>query len=83
MDTSREFIIRGRRYAASRRSVEERLAREEPEAVRKYSVEIGGRRFPLKQAMAVGLGLPRVSFTSQDAFRVLQRLGFEPIEESN
>ncbi len=82
MDAEHEFTIGGSRYRGSHRIVEELLAQEEPETIQKYAVEVGGRSFPVKQAVASGLGAPRASFQTQEAFRVLRRLGFEPTEVS-
>lgn len=76
------FTVGGVHYRASRRMFEERLAEVMPEATKKYSVEIKGQRYPIKQAVAVGLGAPRAGFQTQEAFRVLRRLGFKPIEEA-
>jgi 5-methylcytosine-specific restriction protein B len=76
-----ELIVGGTRYSSSRQQFEERLAREEPEIIRTYGVEVGGRRFPIKQAVATGLDIPRASFQSQEAFRVLRQLGFTPFVE--
>jgi len=76
-----EFTIGGTRHRATRQLVEERLASVQPERIRKYFVEVGGRRYPVKQAVSVGLGVPRASFQSQEAFRILRTLGFNPAEE--
>ena len=43
----------GVRYTLDRKQFEARLAGAKPEAIRKYYVEIGGRRFPVKQAVSV------------------------------
>lgn len=80
MGSELEITIGGARCCVSREQVEGRLAGEQPEPLRKYGVEIGGRRFPVKQAVAVGLNVPRASFQTQEAFRALRRLGFEPTE---
>jgi hypothetical protein len=81
MEMEHEFILGGKSFRTSRRAFEARLADARPEPIQKYSVMIGGRRFPIKQAVAVGLAAPRARFQSQDAFRVLDKLGFEPMEE--
>jgi hypothetical protein len=43
-------------------------------------VEVGDRRYPLKQAASAGLGVPPVAFTSQQAYGWLSRLGFDVID---
>jgi hypothetical protein len=80
MDEEQEFVVGGTRVRVTRRLFEERLAGIEPEPIRKYGVDIGGRRFPIKQAVSLGLAIPRAGFQTQEAFRVLRRLGYAPVE---
>jgi hypothetical protein len=82
MDEQHEVTLGGTRHRVTRRLIENRLADREPERIRKYFVEIGDRRFPVKQVIAVGLGVSRAGFQSQEAYRILRTLGFEPREES-
>ena len=63
-------------YALDRKQFEARLAGAQPEAIRKYYVEICGRKFPVKQAVSVGLGAPRASFRTDAAIHVLTKLGY-------
>ena len=46
----------------------------------KYFVELHGERFPIRQVFEAVSGFPSPRFTSQDAHRVLSRLGFDIIE---
>lgn len=80
MDEEREFVVGGARLRVSRQLFEDRLAGIEPEPVRKYGVVIAGRRYPIKHAVSIGLGIPRAGFQTQEAFRVLRRLGYDPTE---
>lgn len=48
-----------------------------PETIRSHAVRIDGRLYPAKQAVAAATGLDRLDFTTVNARRVLQRLGFE------
>lgn len=80
MDEEHEFTLGGTRYRATRQQVADRLAGVLPERIRTYSVEIGDQFYPVKQAVAVGLGASRASFQSQEAYRILRTLGFEPLE---
>jgi hypothetical protein len=80
MDGEQEFVVGRSRVRVSRAVFEERLIGVEPERVRKYSVDIGGRRFPVKQAVGVGLGVIRAGFQTQEAISVLRRLGYNPTE---
>jgi hypothetical protein len=43
----------------------------------KYYVEFRERRYPIKQVLSAATGLPKVSFTTMHAYRVLRELGFE------
>ena len=47
----------------------------------KYFLEVHGRRFPIKQVLRLVTGLPSISFTAQDAHRILTRLGFDISED--
>ncbi|RLI85855.1 MAG: hypothetical protein DRO98_06285 [Archaeoglobales archaeon] len=69
--------IQGRDYDLSKEEVEERMRGVEPEPIRKYYVEINGRKYPIKQVVAKCLGLDPIQFTSAYAYRILSRLGFK------
>ena len=71
-----QVILQGKRYSITRETVEG-VAGSRPETLQRYAVRIGGRNYPLKQAAAVGIGVPPVAFTSQQAYRWLSNLGFE------
>lgn len=72
-----EFTIDGTRYDLTRAGVEAGLATREPETVHTYSVEVDGRRFPVKQVLAVATGLSTTDFDSTRAQRILRSLGFQ------
>ena len=75
-----KFVIRGRVYDIRRDDVVKAVEGVEPEPMsgkRKYYVEIGGKRYPIKQVVALVTGLPRIAFTAMDAYRILTKLGFE------
>ena len=48
-----------------------------PAPVRKYAIEVGGRRYPPKQLVARMTGLGLSEFTTQEAIRVMRVLGAE------
>jgi hypothetical protein len=77
---SSEIRLGGVQYPFDRKSFEARLAKAQPEAIRKYFVEIGGRNFPVKQAVSVGLGAPRASFGSDVAIHALTKMGYRTKE---
>ena len=72
-----QFTVNGRRMRGTKEGVERALRGVKPEAVRRQAVEIGGARYPVKQAFAVAFGMDRKEFVTNTATRVLQRLGFE------
>lgn len=67
-------------YPIDRPAFEARLAKAHPEAIHKYFAEIGGRKFPVKQAVSVGLEAPRASFSTESAIHALTRLGYKTQE---
>ena len=75
-----EFRIRGARYAITPESVHDLTRGVEPNATdgrHKYFISLHGRQFPIRQVLQLVTGLTSPGFTSQDAFRILSRLGFE------
>ena len=56
--------------------IEAACARISPEPQHQHWVEVGTRRWPPKQVVAVALGLARSEFTAHTALRILRRLGF-------
>lgn len=70
------FTIAGHAVELDADTVAQRLSRELPDPIREHFSVIGGRRFPPKQAIAVVTGIDRADFTTHQARRVLQRLGF-------
>ncbi len=78
-----QFVLGGKRYELDFESVVEVASRIVPDDIdgrHKYYVVIGGRRLPVKQLVAEATGLRRAEFITDDAFRILKRLGLE-IEE--
>jgi len=67
-------------YSLDRKQFEARVAKAQPEAIRKYFVEIGGRKFPVKQAVSIGLGAPRAAFRTDAAIHALTKLGYQTQE---
>ena len=75
-----EFQHRGRRYKAERDEVVEAMRGEVPEEAsqrHKYYVRIGDNEYPIKQVITKAFRLPKAGFTSMDAYRILERLGFK------
>ena len=78
------IILRGKAYDITGQDIEAKLRAIPPEIEGKvkYFVEIGGKQFPVKQVLSRVLNVPKAGFTSQDAYGILQRLGFEITEKS-
>lgn len=74
---SRTFKLRGKTYRLSKADVERAAAKVEPRSTEKYSVTVGGRPYPPKQLIEISLHLAPMAFTTMDAQRILNRLGFE------
>ncbi|MGH8630065.1 MAG: hypothetical protein ACREU7_04765 [Burkholderiales bacterium] len=71
------FTIAGAVIELTSEEVERRLVKVEPEEIRQVFVEVRGKRYPVKQALAAATPLIRSGFTTQDANRVFRKLGFK------
>jgi hypothetical protein len=69
--------VSGHAFTLRQRDVWRAVSRTEPGEIRDHFVEIDGRRYPVKQALAVATGLDPSDFTSQHARSVLRRLGLK------
>ena len=70
-------------FNITREDVEKKLRGIEPEEGRaKYFVEIGGKKYSVKQALNQTLNFARVAITSQQAFAILHKLGLKITETS-
>lgn len=75
-----EFRIRSAQYTITPEIVRDVTRGVEPNAAdgrHKYFIDLHGRRFPIRQVLQLVTGLTSPGFTSQDAFRILSRLGFQ------
>lgn len=68
--------VGGRDFSWSKEDVEHAMRGQAPELIQKYVVEVGETVFPPKQVLAHVTGWERQSFTTMEAQRVLNRLGF-------
>jgi hypothetical protein len=71
------FTVSGQRVELRADDVRHRLRDTRPEPVQQYSVQVGSRVYPVKQAFEAATGIPRSAFTTQAARRHLAALGFE------
>lgn len=54
-----------------------------PGLVQKHYIEVGGRQWPVKEALATVTGLETRHFTSQHASKVLSALGFDVLQRES
>lgn len=73
----RRFTIRGEIYEIDAEKVRQAVKGNKPGPINKYYVEIDSQRYPIKQVLATVCDIPPISFTSVDAYRILDRLGFK------
>lgn len=71
-----KFTMGGREFDLTPEQVRERMRGVPAEPIRTHRVVIDGTTFPPKQVIDACLGFPRTSFTTMEAQRVLNRLGF-------
>jgi hypothetical protein len=76
-DAELRFVMNGTEHTLTRNQVRSRVDARTPEPIFRHWVEIGGRRWPVKQAFEAAVGINRNEFTSQTAGFQLSRLGFE------
>lgn len=73
-----DFVLNGRTYALDRETVTARVTAAPPDLIQTHWIQIGDRRWPIKQAFRLANNLPSTEpFVSTYALRVLRRLGFE------
>jgi hypothetical protein len=72
-----QFAVRGRRFTTTKAEVERALERVTPHTLRRHTVRIGGRRYPVKQAFSAAFGVDPSEFTAAKAGKVFERLGFD------
>jgi hypothetical protein len=70
------FTVGGMRVSTSREEIERKLKGVQPERIHQCYVTINGKDYPVKQPLEVMAGLLRSGFTTQDAIRVLRKVGF-------
>lgn len=73
------FRLGGRDVDVTSDAVQTALRDVTPETIRLHAVRVEGQLYPAKQAVAAATGLDRLDFTTVNARRVLQRLGFEVV----
>jgi len=72
-----EITIRGKVYQVTSEQIIDTMKEVEPNMIQTYYVLIEKKHFPVKQVIRIVLGIPLIAFTSLDAYRLLDKLGFE------
>ena len=72
-----QITIRGKKFDVSKQDIMNAVKGKEPRNIKSHYVEIGGKEFPIKQIAELALKIPAIAFTSMDAYRLLDKLGFE------
>ena len=73
---SYRFTVGGRKIELAPEDVRTAMADQEPERIGVWSTQVDDVTFPTKQTFNALTGMPRQSFTTQEAIRVLAKLGF-------
>ncbi len=82
MSHKEHFTVAGRKFALDKERVEGRLKTIKPQPIDLVYVHVGQKDFPVKQALAESVpGLIKSQFTTQDAVRVMGKVGFDPKEK--
>ena len=68
---------RGRTFYLFRTKVEKSLLNVAPHRVTKYGLAIHGREYPVRQVIAIATGTPVIEWSTTNAYRILQKLGFK------
>ena len=71
------FTVKGREFDISREQIVRVVKGKEPKPIKKYYVEIEGKRYPIKQVIEWVTGLHPIDFTSMYANDILSKLGFK------
>ncbi len=72
-----QFTNHGKRFYVSKSRVESSMLEVTPHRVTKYGVEINGQEYPVRQVLAIATGTPEIEWSTTNAYRLLQKLGFE------
>jgi hypothetical protein len=70
------FTLSGQAFEKERNDLIKSIAGKQPGQIRKYSTNINGTPYPIRQVLSVATGMPAIAITSQEAFRVLAKFGF-------
>jgi hypothetical protein len=81
MSEKQYFTVSGHKIALDKKTVQGKLATIKADPIDLVYVHVNQKDFPVKQAFAEATGLIKSQFTTQDAVRVLGRVGFDAKED--
>jgi hypothetical protein len=70
------FTLRGKTFEKRKDDFVKATKGINPGRIKKYSIVVSGKRYPIRQILAAVTNLPAIAITSQDAYRVLEKVGF-------
>jgi hypothetical protein len=70
------FKLRGKIFAKNKEDFAKAVKGIAPGRIQKYSVVVGNKRYPIRQVLSAVTKIPTIAITSQDAYRVLEKVGF-------
>jgi hypothetical protein len=70
------FTLRGKTFEKRKDHFVKATKGINPGRIKKYSTVVSGKRYPIRQILAAVTNLPAIAITSQDAYRVLEKVGF-------
>jgi UDP-3-O-acyl-N-acetylglucosamine deacetylase len=73
--------VAGHQITLDKKTVEHKLATIKPEPIDSVYVKVRKKEYPVKQVFAAATGLIRSQFSTKDAVRVLEWVGFDPKEK--
>jgi hypothetical protein len=77
LEATVRFTLRGKTFEMRREDFIQAMNGRQPGRIQKYSTVIGGRHYPIRQVLAAVTKLQAIAITSQDAYRVLEKFGFQ------
>lgn len=77
MEATVTFTLRGKTFCKCQKDFIQAMKGREPGRIQKYSTVVGGKRYPIRQVLAAVTKLQAIAITSQDAYRVLEKFGFQ------
>jgi len=77
MKTIIQFTHRGKQFSLAKEDFATAVKGTPPGRIQKYSVPISGIEYPIRQVVAAAMNRPAIEFTSQAAYRILQKFGYD------